>query len=139
MNTTTLTGNITRDPELKFSQSGVASCRLGIAVSKRWLDKKSGEWEEKTSFFNIVCFGQLAENVTNSLGKGAEIIVQGEFQTREYEVEGAKRTATELTASFIGASLTRATVSIEKNPPRSTEWQKEAKQSAPRHYEEEAF
>ena len=66
--TVTLVGNLTRDPELRFTQSGQAIATLGIAVSRRY--QQNGEWQEKTSFFNITAWGQLGENAASSLVEG---------------------------------------------------------------------
>ena len=118
-NTVTVVGNITRDPELRFTASGQANVKLGLAVNRRWQNRQTQEWEEATSFFDIVCWGGLAENVGNSLSKGARIIVTGRLEQRSWETqEGDKRYATEIVADDIGPSLRWATVSIEKNERR---------------------
>ena len=65
--TTTLVGNLTRDPEIRYFSNGQASVTFGLAVTRRWQSRGSGEWEEATSFFDIVCWRELAENVALSL------------------------------------------------------------------------
>ena len=115
----TLVGNITRDPELRFTSSGQAIATFGIAVNRRW--QKNGEWQEQTSFFNVTAWAQLGENVAQSLGKGARVIVTGRLEQREYETrEGEKRTAVDIVADEIGPSLRWATARIERNPRSSS-------------------
>ena len=75
-NTITVVGNLTRDPEIRYTASGQANARLGIAVSRRWQNRQTNEWEERTSFFNVVCWGDMAENVSDSIAKGTRVIVQ---------------------------------------------------------------
>jgi single-strand DNA-binding protein len=112
--TTTIIGNITRDPELKMSSGGKPILRLGIAVSRR--QQVDGVWQDgPTSFFDTVCFGNLAENSAASLTKGSRIIVTGRLEQRSYETtDGQKRSAVELVADEIGAALGRATVDIHR-------------------------
>ena len=87
----TLVGNITRDPELRFTASGQAIASFGIAVNRRW--QKNGEWQEQTSFFNVTRGRSSVRTSRQSLGKGARVIVTGRLEQREYETrEGEKRT-----------------------------------------------
>ena len=81
-NTVTLVGNITRDPELRFTPSGSAVANFGIAVNRRWQNKQTQEWEEQTSFFDVTCWREMAENVTESLERGARVIVTGRLDQR---------------------------------------------------------
>ena len=119
-NTITVCGNITRDPELRFTPSGQANATFGIAVNRRWQNRQSGEWEEAVSFFNVVAWRELAENVTESLGKGARVIVTGRLEQRSYETQdGEKRSVVEIVADEIGPSLRWATVTVVKNDRRS--------------------
>jgi single-strand DNA-binding protein len=116
-NSVTLTGNITRDPELRFTPSGQAIATFGIAVNRRF--QRNGQWEEQTSFFNITAWGTLGENVSNSLQKGARIIVNGRLEQRSWETqEGEKRSVVEVVADEIGPSLRWATAEITKNDRR---------------------
>ncbi len=69
-NTVTITGNATREPELRFTPSGQAVASFGIAVNRRWQNRQTQEWEEATSFIDVTCWAQLAENVAESVGKG---------------------------------------------------------------------
>ena len=116
-NSVTLVGNITRDPELRFTPSGQAIATFGIAVNRRF--QRNGQWEEQTSFFNITAWGTLGENASNSLNKGARIIVNGRLEQRSWETqEGEKRSVVEVVADEIGPSLRWATADITKNERR---------------------
>ncbi|HEU5449286.1 MAG TPA: single-stranded DNA-binding protein, partial [Acidimicrobiia bacterium] len=81
-NSITIVGNITRDPELRYTPSGQANVRLGVAVNRKWQDRSSGEWQEATSFFDVIAWRELAENVNESLKKGARVIVTGRLEQR---------------------------------------------------------
>src|SRR5256714_13859205 len=81
-NSVTLVGNITRDPELRFTASGQATATFGLAVNRRWQNRQTNEWEEATSFFNIVCWRGMAENARQSPTQGARIIVTGRLEQR---------------------------------------------------------
>src|SRR5674476_696559 len=105
-NTITVVGNITRDLELKFLNSGQAALRLSVAVNRRWQNRQTQEWEEKVSYFEIVAYGALAENSANSLSKGARVIVNGRLEQRSWETEnGDKRSVVEINADEIAPSL----------------------------------
>ncbi len=119
-NTVTLVGNITRDPELRYTNTGQAIATFGLAVNRRWQNRTSGEWEENVSFFNITCWAQLADNVSGSLTKGARAIVTGRLEQRSYEVEGQKRSVVEVIADEVGPSLRWATAEISKNDRRDS-------------------
>jgi single-strand DNA-binding protein len=114
-NSITLVGNLTRDTELRFTTGGRGVASFGIAVSRRY--QVNGEWQEQTSYFNIVAWGQLGENAASSLTKGMRVVVSGRLEQREYQNrEGEKRTAIEINADEVGPSLRWATASIERNP-----------------------
>jgi single-strand DNA-binding protein len=114
-NTITLVGNLTRDPELRFTANGRAVASFGIAVGRRY--QVNGEWQEQTSYFNITAWGQLGENAAASLSKGARIVVTGRLEQREYTTrEGDKRTAIDVIADELGPSLRWATAQVERTP-----------------------
>ena len=118
--TVTLTGNLTRDPELRFTAGGRAVATIGIAVSRRY--QVNNEWQEQTSFFNIVCWGTLGENAAASLTKGTRIMVTGRLEQRSYETQdGEKRSVVEVVADEIGPSLRWATAQVERTDRRTTE------------------
>ena len=119
-NSVTLVGNITRDLELRYTANGRGVASFGIAVSRRY--QVNGEWQEQTSFFNVVCWGTTGENAAASLGKGSRVIVTGRLEQREYTTrEGEKRTAIEVVADEIGPSLRFATASVTKTERRGAE------------------
>ena len=112
-NTITLVGNLTRDPELRFTTGGRGVASFGIAVGRRY--QVNGEWQEQTSYFNITAWGQLGENAAATLAKGSRVIVTGRLEQREYTTrEGDKRTAIEVVADELGPSLRWATAQVER-------------------------
>ena len=117
-NTVTLVGNVTRDPELRFTPSGQANANFGVAVNRRWQNRQTNEWEEAVSFFNVVCWREMAENACQSLQKGSRVIVTGRLEQRSWESNGEKRSVVEVVADEIGPSLRWATAQIERNERR---------------------
>ena len=114
-NTITLVGNLTRDPELRFTTTGRGVASFGIAVGRRY--QVNGEWQEQTSYFNVTAWGQLGENAAASLTKGARVVVTGRLEQREYTTrEGDKRTAIDVIADELGPSLRWATAQVERTP-----------------------
>ena len=117
--TVTVVGNVTRDPEMRYTPSGVAKATFGVAVSRRWQNRTTQEWEEQTSFFNVVCWRDMAENVCESIGKGARIVVTGRLEQRSWETEsGDKRSVVEIVADDVGPSLRWATAEVKRNERR---------------------
>jgi single-strand DNA-binding protein len=118
-NNVTLIGNVTRDPELRFTASGQQLAQFGLAVNRRWQNKQSNEWEEDVSFFDVVCWRDLAENVSESVAKGTRVIVSGRMEQRSWESQdGDKRSKVEVIADEIGPSLRWATAEIQKTERR---------------------
>ena len=118
-NTVELIGNITRDPELRFTPSGAAVANFGLAVNRRWRNQQTNEWEEQVSFFDIVCWRELAENVAESLTKGSRVMVSGRLDQRSWETDnGEKRSKVEVVADEIGPSLRWATAQVTRNERR---------------------
>jgi single-strand DNA-binding protein len=121
-NTITVVGNLTRDPELRFTQSGQARAVLGVAVNRRWQNRQTNDWEESTSFFNVVCWREMAENVSESLTRGMRVMVTGRLDQRSWETqEGEKRSTVEIVAEEIGPSLRWASAQVERNERRGGE------------------
>jgi single-strand DNA-binding protein len=118
-NNVTIVGNVTRDPELRFTPSGQANARIGVAVNRKWQDRNSGEWQEATSFFDVICWRDLAENVSDSIKKGTRVIVTGRLEQRSWEQEGNKRYVVEIIADEVAPSLRWATAKVEKTERRS--------------------
>jgi len=119
-NTVELIGNLTRDPELRFTASGAAMATFGLAVNRRWRNQQTNDWEEQVSFFDIVCWRDLAENVSDSLTKGNRVMVSGRLEQRSWETDnGDKRSKVEVIADEIGPSLRWATAEVTKSERRS--------------------
>ena len=118
-NSITLVGNITRDPELRFTPSGQATASFGLAVNRVWNDRQTNERKEAVSFFDIVCWREMAENTSESLQKGSRVIVTGRLEQRSWETnDGEKRSKVEVVADEIGPSLRWATAQVTKNERR---------------------
>lgn len=112
-NTITVVGNLTRDPELRFTQTGRARTLLGIAVNRRWMNRQTNEWEEQVSFFNVICWAEMAEHVAESLAKGNRVVVTGRLEQRSWETpEGQERSVVEIVADEVAPSLRWATAEI---------------------------
>lgn len=118
-NTVTLIGNVTRDPELRYTPSGQAVATFGLAVNRRWQNRQTNDWEEQTSFFDVKCWAQMAENVGESVQKGSRVVVNGRLEQRSWETDnGDKRSKVEVVADEIGPSLRWATATVTKNERR---------------------
>jgi len=118
-NSTTLSGNLTRDPEIRYTKDGQANAVFGLAVNRRWQPRGSNEWEEATSFFDVICWRDLAENVALSLTKGARVIVTGRLEQHSWQNENdERRSRVEVTAEEVGPSLRFATVEISRTERR---------------------
>ncbi len=114
--TITVIGNLTDDPELRFTPSGAAVAKFRVASTPRTLDRASGEWKDGEPLF-LACsvWRQAAENVAESLHRGSRVIVSGRLRQRSYETkEGEKRTVYELEVDEIGPSLRYATAKVQK-------------------------
>ncbi len=118
-NNVALVGNITRDPELRFTPTGQATATFGLAVNRRWQNRQTQEWEEATSFFDVVCWREMAENAAESLVRGSRVMVTGRLEQRSWETaDGDKRSKVEVIADEIGPSLRWATAQVTKNERR---------------------
>jgi single-strand DNA-binding protein len=114
-----LTGNMTREPELRFTSSGQATCQFGLAVNRSWTDRQTQEKKEQVSFFDVVCWGSLAENVATSLPRGTRVTVTGRLEQRSWETqEGDKRSKVEVNADSVSPDLRWATVGVTRNERR---------------------
>ena len=114
--TITVIGNLTADPELRFTQSGAAVANFTVASTPRQFDRNSGEWKDGNALFmRCSLWRQAAENAAESLSKGARVIVTGRLEQRSYETkEGEKRTVVELQVDEIGPSLRYATAKVNR-------------------------
>jgi single-strand DNA-binding protein len=101
LNKTLTIGRLGQDPEVKYSQSGMAVCNFSVATSEERTDKNTGEKQEKTEWHKIVCFGKLAENCGKYLSKGRQCYVEGKLQTSSYEKDGQTHYATKIIADVV--------------------------------------
>ena len=120
-NTVTLVGNLTRDPELRYTTGGRGVASFGLAVNRRY--QVNGEWQEQTSFFNVVAWGAARrERRRDRSPRAAASIVTGRLEQRSWETqEGEKRSVVEVVADELGPSLRWAQAQIERNERSSTE------------------
>jgi single-strand DNA-binding protein len=135
----TIVGNLTADPELRFTQSGAAVASFTVASTPRTFDKNSGEWKDgEALFMRCNVWRQVAENVTESLTRGSRVLVSGRLRQRSFETkEGEKRTVVELDVDEIGPSLRYATAKVNRvsrdNPSQGSGFggQQQRQQAAP--------
>ena len=113
---TTITGNLTADPELRFTPTGRPVASFTIASTPRFPDRDTGEWKDgETWFVRCSAWGDMAENVAGSLSKGAAVIAAGRLRARTWETDqGAKRATVEMTVDDIGPSLRRTIAKVTK-------------------------
>lgn len=115
VNNITVLGNLTRDPELRFTPSGSPVVNFGIAVSRRW-QNNVGEWQEDVNYVDVVAWRSLAENCSESLKKGDRVLLNGRLQMRTWETaDGQTRNKIEIVARVVAPSLEWATTEITKN------------------------
>ncbi|WP_017972412.1 single-stranded DNA-binding protein [Actinopolyspora halophila] len=117
---TTVVGNLTADPELRFTASGAAVANFTVASTPRYYDRQSGEWTDgEALFLRCNIWRQAAENVAETLAKGMRVVVQGRLRQRSFETkEGGKRTVVEMEVDEVGPSLRYATADgVTKNAP----------------------
>jgi single-strand DNA-binding protein len=101
INSVVVTGNLTRDPELRSTPSGTSVCKLRVAVNSRRKDQ-SGQWVDKPNYFDVTVWGAQGENCANYLSKGRPVAVQGRLDWREWEAQdGSKRQAIEIIADSV--------------------------------------
>lgn len=114
--TITVVGNLVDDPELRFTPSGKGVARFRLASTPRTLDRASGEWKDgEPLFLSCQAWGQIGENIAESLQRGYRVVVSGRLRQRSYETkEGEKRTVYELEVDEIGPSLRYATAKVQK-------------------------
>jgi single-strand DNA-binding protein len=112
----TLTGRLTADPEMRYSAKGSPVARFTVVTSRRVRDSQSGEWSDTdTSFWDCVAFGQLAEHIAESLGKGTAVLVTGRAAQEEWETkDGQKRRSIKVTAVEVAPSLRFATCTVAR-------------------------
>jgi len=114
-NQVTIVGNLTRDPELRYTPNGAAVVKLGVAVSRRVKDE-SGQWKDAdTSFFDVTAWRSMAENIAETLTQGTRVVVVGRLRTNSWETaEGERRSKIEIEADEVAPSLRWATAKDER-------------------------
>ncbi len=101
INRVVLTGNLTRDPELRSLPSGTAVCTLRIASNTRRKNSTTGEWHEVPNYFDVTVWGSQGENCARYLTKGSGVALDGRLEWREWEAEGGKRQAVQIVAEHV--------------------------------------
>ncbi len=103
MNVVVITGNLTRDPELRSTPGGTSVCKLRVAVNSRRKDGQTGEWVDKPNYFDVTVWGAQGENCANYLSKGRPVAVEGRLDWREWEAQdgGGKRQSVEIIANSV--------------------------------------
>ena len=110
-----LTGNMTRDAELRFSNSGQAVASFGLAINNRRKNASTGEWEDTDpGFYDVTCFGTLAENVAESLERGMRVTLNGKIDYQSWEKDGERRSKIVVIADAVGPDLRWATAKVER-------------------------
>ncbi len=100
INKAIIVGNLGRDPEIRYTQSGTAVANFSVATTEKWKDKNSGEWQERTEWHRIVAWARLGEICGEYLSKGRQVYIEGKIQTREWtDNDGNKRYSTEIVAN----------------------------------------
>ena len=114
-NNVQIVGNVTRDPELRYTPSGASVTNFSVAWNRRY--ERNGQQVEDVNFFDVVCWGTLADNVAASITKGVRVIVEGRLDQRSWETpQGEKRSKVEITADEVSPSLRWASVEVARNP-----------------------
>lgn len=117
----TVIGNITGDPELRFTPSGAAVCNFTVAHTPRSYDRNSSQWKDgETNFWRCAAWRDLAEHIAESCERGTSVILYGTVTSRSYETkQGEKRTTMEVTVEHLGPDLSRASAKVTKAAQRS--------------------
>lgn len=116
-NTSTVVGNLTRDPELRFLNSGNAVVKFSLAVNHRWMNNQTKEWEEKANFFDCTAWGKLAENIADTFNKGDRVIVMGRLDLQQWTTDdNQKRSKVEIVVEAAGPDLLWVTADVKANP-----------------------
>jgi len=101
VNKVIIIGNLGRDPELKYTNSGTAVCRLSVATSRHWKNSNTGEDQSETEWHRITVWGKQAEHCNNYLSTGRQVYVEGRLRTSSYEQDGVKKWSTEIVADGV--------------------------------------
>jgi single-strand DNA-binding protein len=123
VNKVVIIGHLGRDPEFRHSQQGTAVTNISIATSEQWIDKNTGEKQEKTEWHRVVAFGKQAETLEKYLSKGSQVYIEGRLQTRTYDKEGQTHYITEVVANnfqFLGGRSDNHTQDPDGRPQTET-------------------
>ena len=131
-NVVTIVGNLTDDPELRYTPNGAAVANFRVAVSRRAKDDATGQWKDvETSFFRVSAWRSLGENAAESLTRGSRVMVIGRLRARSWETpEGETRSTVEIEADEVGPSLRWATAKLEKVQKSGGDWSDNVKVGA---------
>jgi single-strand DNA-binding protein len=128
----TIIGNLTADPELRFTPSGQAVANFTVASTARFFDKAKNEWAEgDTTFIRCSVWREMAENVAESLAKGQRVVVTGTLKVRQYETDKGKGTSVECDVEEVGPSLKWASAKITRNDNRQQGGQRQQPKADP--------
>jgi single-strand DNA-binding protein len=120
-NAITIVGNLTRDPELRYTPNGAAVANFGVAVNDRKRVGGTDKWEDDPSFFDVTAWDELAVNASESLGRGNRVIVTGKLKQRSWETsEGDKRSKVEIIAHAVGPDLRWATATVTRTEKKDS-------------------
>lgn len=114
-NFVSITGNLTRDPELAYTGGGQAYARFGIAQNRRYKKKGSDDWTDDPNFFNVTVWGELAEHLADSVSKGDRVNVIGRLEWQKWEKDGEEKTAIQIVADAVSPDLRWATAAVTKS------------------------
>lgn len=135
----TITGNLSREPELRYTPSGVAVASFSLAVNYRRKNKTTDEWDEQTSFFDVTAWNQLAENVAETLDKGMRVVVVGRLEQQTWKSpEGENRHKVVIIADEVAPSLRWATCQVQRTERGESASAAPSRKPAPT-YSEEPF
>jgi single-strand DNA-binding protein len=130
--TLTVIGNLTNDPELRFTPSGAAVANFTVASTPKTFDRSSNEWKDgETLFLRCSVWKEMSENVAESLTKGMRVILSGRLKQRSYEKDGEKRTVIELEVDEIGPSLRFASATVTRTQKGGNQGGQRQAQTAP--------
>ncbi len=101
INKAIIIGNLGQDPEIRYTQSGMAACKLSVATTSKYKNKQTDEWVEETEWHRVTVWGKSAEHCNTYLTKGKKVYVEGRIKTSSYEKDGEKRYATEIVANTV--------------------------------------
>ena len=133
LNKVMLIGNLGRDPETRYSQSGSAVTRFSVATSESWRDRSTQEMQDRTEWHNVVCFARLGEIASEYLKKGSKVYIEGALRTSSWEQEGNKRYRTEVIAREMQMLDSRGSnpTSYDGEPPQSGNQDERVERSEP--------